>query len=203
MAGQQSEDIRFRLRAAPSVARTRVERVALSVEASKQDPDFLSMIRRGDAARDACDWKRAEYEYWCALRLYPYHPGYMVQYGHTLKEQGKLQDAEVVYRSARALGSAPDDVDEHIQFVQFALGHYAPLRPVASDSSDCLEWPPTRQDVEILIALFLHRAPNNLDEVLDLLRAAHTCRAVAVALVHCDAFRAANRELLILLAEQT
>jgi hypothetical protein len=201
LADGQAEAAASLLRAVPHQGRTTAERVELSVSAARFDPVFQRDVLEADSARDSADWSRAEYHYWRALRFYPLHAGYMVQYGHVLKEQLKLVDAEVAYRSARALGAPISDVDEHILHVQALVGHDAPLPPPGAAAAHPLDRPPTRDDVEAFFALLLHRASEGLGEVLDLLRSCGTCREVALALVRRDAFRAANRELMILLSE--
>jgi glycosyltransferase involved in cell wall biosynthesis len=70
----------------------------------------------GDAARDAKDWPSAETAYENHLRSTPEDMAIWVQYGHSLKEQGKLIDAEAAYR--RAIDLIPNDADAHLQ-----LGH--------------------------------------------------------------------------------
>lgn len=192
------------LRALPHQGRCLAEKVALTMEAAPHDAELQQVIVTADAARDAADWPRAEGHYWRALGFYPLHAGYMVQYGHALKEQAKLVDAEVAYRSARALGAPAADVDEHLLHVQGMLGYAAPPPPVAvvAPAAHPLDRPPTRTDIETLFALLLHRPPEGMAEILELLRRHHSCREVALDLVRRDAFRPANRELLILLAEQ-
>ncbi len=141
-----------------------------------------------------------------ALGFCPLHAGYMVQYGHALKEQAKLVDAEVAYRSARALGASAADVDEHLLYALGRPGYAAPPPPVAAmaPAAHPLDRPPTRTDIETVFALLLHRLPEGMAEILELLRRHRNCSEVVFDLVRRDALRprTANRELLILLAEQ-
>ncbi|MGD0106907.1 MAG: tetratricopeptide repeat protein, partial [Rhodopila sp.] len=76
-------------------------------------PDHRAL---GDAARDASDWPGAETAYESHLRSTSDDMAIWVQYGHSLKEQGKLIDAEAAYR--RAIDLSPNDADAHLQ-----LGH--------------------------------------------------------------------------------
>ena len=74
----------------------------------------------GDEARDRRDWAAAEREYAAHLARVPDDQAIWVQYGHSLKEQGKQKDAETAYRHAIKLH--PNDADAHLQ-----LGHVLKL----------------------------------------------------------------------------
>lgn len=91
--------------------------VVASLEFASRDNHFRALVGAADKARDAHAWNRAEALYARALSLYPYHHGYCVQLAHMLKEQGRLADAELHYRTALALGGSPGDVREHLDFV--------------------------------------------------------------------------------------
>ncbi|MBV8482633.1 MAG: glycosyltransferase, partial [Verrucomicrobia bacterium] len=73
-------------------------------------------VSRADRARDSRDWVSAARFYQRALDQNPDNAPIWVQYGHALKESGKLQEAEAAYR--RSLELAPDVADTHLQ-----LGH--------------------------------------------------------------------------------
>ncbi len=73
-------------------------------------------IARGDAANRLRDWTTAERAYAEALELDPELAHIWVQYGHALKELGRLSSAEKAYRRAVAL--RPETGDTHLQ-----LGH--------------------------------------------------------------------------------
>jgi glycosyltransferase involved in cell wall biosynthesis len=73
-------------------------------------------ISQADRARDLRDWVLAGRYYQKALDQKPDNPPIWVQYGHALKESGKLQEAEAAYR--RSVELAPDVADTHLQ-----LGH--------------------------------------------------------------------------------
>jgi radical SAM protein with 4Fe4S-binding SPASM domain len=78
-------------------------------------------IRRGNIARSQRDWRTAGNEYAEALRLDPSLHHIWVQYGHSLKEIGWLDDAEEAYRNALHL--SPGLFDTHLQ-----LGHVLKLK---------------------------------------------------------------------------
>ncbi|WP_149535969.1 glycosyltransferase family 4 protein [Siccirubricoccus phaeus] len=78
--------------------------------------DFAQAVKAGDAARGRRDWVAAARAYRQALRLRPDEAGIWVQYGHMLKEAGKLKAAYDAYHEA--LARIPQDADLHLQ-----LGH--------------------------------------------------------------------------------
>ena len=184
-------------------ARSRLAAVAEAVAAASGDVAFRSLVAEADAMRDQRQWGRAEYLYWRALGLHPLHPGYRVQYGHALKEQAKLADAEVAYRSAWALGEAGEDLRQHILHVAGLQGDASPPLPAPRRApGHPLDERPWQRDVELGFALLLHRAPGLATEVLPLLRAMPTRRAMLLALARRPETATANRDLMLLLAEE-
>jgi hypothetical protein len=184
-------------------ARSRAVVVAQAMAAASRDAAFRSLIAEADAMRDQRQWGRAEYLYWRALGLHPLHPGYRVQYGHALKEQAKLADAEIAYRSAWALGEAGEDLRQHIVHVAAAQGDVAPPMPAPRLApAHPLDERPWQGDVELGFALLLHRAPRLIDELLPLMRNAPTRRAMLLALARRPETATANRDLMLLLAEK-
>jgi hypothetical protein len=191
-----------RLPAGARPASTRATEVALAVTEAGLDAAFHNLVSEADAARDRRQWDIAEYLYWRALSLHPLHPGYRVQYGHALKEQGKLADAEVAYRSAWALGGQGEDLQRHIMHVAGLQGDAtAPPLPPEAPPAHPLDELPWREDVELAYALLLHRPPQLIGEVLPLLRAAPSRRAMLLLIAERPEMAAANRDLMLLLAE--
>src|SRR6516162_245009 len=84
------------------------------------------LVTLADRARDAREWKEAARLYSKALDRDPDNAPIRVQYGHALKESGRLRDrdklaqAESAYR--RALSVDPRVADPHLQ-----LGHVLKL----------------------------------------------------------------------------
>jgi glycosyltransferase involved in cell wall biosynthesis/tetratricopeptide (TPR) repeat protein len=77
-------------------------------------------IRRGDMANQSRRWAEAESAYRNALELDSELPRTWVQYGHALKEQGKLHEAEQAYW--RSISLNPMEADSFLQ-----LGHVLKL----------------------------------------------------------------------------
>jgi tetratricopeptide (TPR) repeat protein len=74
-------------------------------------------------------WAEAEAAYRQALEVNPELAHIWVQYGHALKEQGKLAEAEAAYRRSLALNASPPDT--HLQ-----LGHVLKLQGRHDDAVD-------------------------------------------------------------------
>ena len=87
------------------------------------------VLRRGDAANRRQAWSEAEAAYRDALARDPTLAAIWVQYGHALKEQGKLHEAEEAYR--RSLALRADVADTHLQ-----LGHVLKLRQRPDEAAD-------------------------------------------------------------------
>ena len=80
-----------------------------------------SLISRADRAREALQWDIAVDFYRRALDRNPDNPPIWVQFGHALKESGKLAEAERAYRAA--ICRDPAVADPHLQ-----LGHVLKLQ---------------------------------------------------------------------------
>jgi len=76
-------------------------------------PAKPSVITLADRARDARHWHLAAAHYQKALRRNPCNPPIWVQYGHVLREAGRLAEAEAAYRMA--LVYDPRSADSHLQ----------------------------------------------------------------------------------------
>lgn len=187
--------------------RSSVER---TLQASLQNEDFRRHVGAGDAYRDQGRWGDGEHEYWLALRLYPLHRSYRVQYGHCLKEQGKFLDAEVQYRNAIALGDLESDVVRHLRFVAEKSGRHVSAHwlqaagnfwRAAGGVPFPLAAPATQQDIYVLSELLLgHTEITNIEIVRLLDRAPRQCD-IAKELIAMPGFVHANRDLVRVIAE--
>ena len=79
------------------------------------------LIERADRARDNRNWSAAVRSYRKALGGEPINSPIWGQYGHALKESGRLADAEEAYRTA--ILCDPGGADAHLQ-----LGHVLKLQ---------------------------------------------------------------------------
>ena len=195
----RSDDAQRFFRQAPRLAPTRRAAAAMALHAANQDSDCKHLIESADHARDSGYWATAAELYSEALRAYPDHFGYMVQYAHCLREQGRFALAECYYRSALALGASLPDVDEHLVFVATRQGFRATFAPEDNRRScggDALDAPPAMADVEIIVFLLLGRKPA-LAEVVKLLREQTSIRGLIRVISEADSFVWANAHLLL------
>lgn len=179
----------------------RAAQVQATLRSAHQDHDFLGHVMRGDAARDAGAWTDAEHCYAQALALYPMHPGYRVQLGHVLKEQGRFAAAELHYRTVWALGAGDSDLRRHLRFVCRVQGVRAAEPPTPRRSADPLFTAPTVMDLEALAALFWPGAPAPDDMLVAVMRRAATCEDAALAMIADPRFAERNRVFLEILGE--
>lgn len=178
---------------------TRAEAVGLDHAGAATSSEFQKLAAAADDARDLRDWAAAEFLYWQALELYPFHSGYRIQYAHVIKEQGKHDWAEVHYRSALAEGAAPDLVDEHLRFsARQNHFNYAP-RPTPRLDVAPLDAPASFHDIQMLAWLFWHDANVNSYDTLDLMRECESNREVAIRMTQHDRFTERNRPFLEML----
>jgi tetratricopeptide (TPR) repeat protein len=196
-AGHDYDAQRF-LRRAARLSPSRRSASALALRAAAQDLGFQRIIEEADRARDAREWIEAGELYAEALRAYPDHYGYVVQYAHCLKEQSQFPEAECHYRSALALGARRSDVDEHLIFVATKQGYpanFAGDSEAPSLDGDPLDAPPTKADVELVVFLLLDREPA-LAEIVQLMRSHRSLRSLIAAIVEESSFVSVNARLL-------
>jgi tetratricopeptide (TPR) repeat protein len=119
----------------------------------------------GDLARDRRNWSRAAYFYRKYLAKAPEHAAILVQYGHALKELGKLHDAECVYR--RAVLADPAEADTYIQLGHLYKSLERPSAAIAMFESALRLDPDLPSVVEELKSLNpgLHQSPPLQDDI--------------------------------------
>ena len=86
-----------------------------------------TVITRADRAREMRQWDVAAQLYGQALDRNPCNPPIWVQYGHALKEAGRVEAGEAAYR--RAITYDPRGADPHLQ-----LGHVLKLQGKREDA---------------------------------------------------------------------
>ena len=158
---------------------TRAGQIAVTLATSGADERFCGHIARADAARDCGDWGLAEAEYAAALRRFPLHWGYCIQYAHAIKEQGRFAHAEIWYRSAVALAAPADAVDEHLAFVCHSSGVAYQSRSVPDLAVPPLLAPPNGDERDDAVEMPLELPPPAAEPPL----AAKAARNVAASLV--------------------
>lgn len=195
------------------ISRTMTRRIAIRSEAGlwsellgSQDTDFVAILSKADHHRNAREFQQAEYQYWQALELYPRHPGYLVQYAHCLKEQGKWHDALLDYLNSCIYGANIDDLLPHIADT---LKHCEDLKKYNTDHLIGLRDAPNqglsaradKHDVRSLSKLFTNIQTSNTDTCKYMLSGLSR-RDIVIELIRADEFKFMNINLLTLIKEQ-
>lgn len=92
------------IRMAPLLAKSREERIAMSIVAAQNDKEVLEYTDLAQIAESSGHSGDAEYNYWRCSELYPFHKEFAFKYGEMLLKQQKFVDAECWLRNACALG---------------------------------------------------------------------------------------------------
>lgn len=143
------------------------------------DDTFMMLVREADRARDAHDWARAESGYLEALAQHPYERSYWAQLGHVTREQGKLERAEIAYRTACSFGIAASALTPFIEAVNPSALSDARMPLAAPENGPTAKQPPGYPDIALLAALFRGSETLTTSEFLDLIR--HSARLEDVA----------------------
>lgn len=178
---------------------TRAEAISLDHAGADASTEFKALATAADRSRDVRNWGEAEFLYWQALELFPYHSGYRVQYAHVIKEQGKYDWAEVHYRSALAEGADFNLVDEHLKFCArqnlFNDSRQASVNLAVSP----FDAPPSFHDLKTLTWLFWHDAEINSSDALFFMRECRSNREIVLRMTEHDRFLSKNRLFLEML----
>ncbi|MEO0428101.1 MAG: hypothetical protein AAF160_11765 [Pseudomonadota bacterium] len=185
------------LRTLPERVGSRILAALVTRFAAGEDAEFRALVAEGDTARQATDWEGAECAYASALALYPLHAGYWIQLGHMRKELKRFAGAEAAYRSARALGAGPKEIDRHLAFVCRETGAEPGDQPAPTGTLP-LDDPPIEPEVRGLWELMLDD-PCDDTSAAGLMRLSPKRRIVEHLLDH-PRFVARNRGFLDLLA---
>ncbi|MFO6430930.1 hypothetical protein ACLBKT_12690 [Erythrobacter sp. W302b] len=187
-----------------SVSRTsRQDLLESSQRAALSDARFLEHIERGDRARDVRNWLEAEAAYAAALDLYPYERSYWTQLGHMAKEQEAFVRAENAYRTACALGAAPQDVDPHLRFVMARQGLEEHRHPILHyKTGPQPQHVPGRPDVLACGRLLWGALGMDDEDIARFLRGCATLDELMAAMIRDPRFERANRSWLELVREE-
>jgi len=169
----------------------------IALRFASHDTDFVGFVTEADELlRFKRDIAHAEYLYWRALVLYPKHPLMLVQYAHSLKEQGKHPDSLTYYLDAAVFGAPMSDVEEHALFVAGLLG-------LSSRVAVRLSAPlsiPCSSHVRALYELLIGHGPT-ITDTLHLMIEHKSIPSIVTALMGREEFCQANRDLLRLIVE--
>lgn len=180
-------------------ALTRAQQIAATLDGAVVHEGFRASVALADAARDRGDWAMAELEYGQALRRFPLHWGYCIQFAHTVKEQEMFDQAEIWYRSAVALGAPADMVDQHLAFVARLNGADFEREGLPRLDVAPMLAPPTIHDIGVLGKLLRLPGLTGCEVVLQLLRTAPNNRAVLLRMLDMPGVLHANRAFFALL----
>jgi SAM-dependent methyltransferase len=102
----------------PAGTSSRLPKIVCRLNGGRRRPSPMSLA---DRARDTKQWELAVRYYRDALNFRPDQPGIWVQFGHALKEAGRVSEAEAAYRKALDLDAKNADTTA-------ALGHSLALQ---------------------------------------------------------------------------
>jgi len=173
---------------------------------ANEDTDYAEALGEADRARDRREFALAEYGYWKCLVWFPFHSSTLIQYAHTLKEQGKHAEALLRYLDAGLLGAEPADVDQHAKFVADQIGKGGLVEAALSGrrKPDCealMGRPPLSTEVSASKILLHGRTPTT-EECVQYVLAASTIEVLILSMLEDSDFRHMHRDLLHLLAER-
>lgn len=187
----------------------RIEATRLTARAASHHAEFKRLVANGDRLRDTRNFSEGEHEYLLALRIFPLHSSYRVQYAHCLKEQSKHEAALVHYCYALGLGAPRHDVEEHLLFaasraeIRIEATHVERVVSAwnkAERTGDDWDAPPTAQDFLDFAGLFWGSANGLTDTfVLSYLLVCHTRKALFLKFVGAPDTLRHNRRLFVLL----
>ena len=180
---------------------------AVSIRLANSDTDFCGHIVQAETSRVKGDLSKAQFHYWSALELFPSHPGFLIQYGHCLKDQGLIADALPKYIDAYYFGASQKDVKQHALFVASSIGLFDDVSAIfkrqnvqPSHCQDALDWLLTSKDIYTLTNL-LHGHDPSMSDVCRYMCKCINRRELVLALVEGADFIRTHRDTLRLLDE--
>jgi tetratricopeptide (TPR) repeat protein len=160
------------------------------------------MIVEADSARDQRQFEKAEFLYFQVLNSFRDTDGYIVQYGHCLKEQGKFDEAEFFYRDAINRGVPLRDIEPHLEFVcarqNRQTGWYNRDPDVARLPKP--QRPPNSTDIAMLSWALRDDPLPPMALRLDIIRRSRTNTVAAALMTESSEFKHRNRNLLYLIS---
>lgn len=173
-----------------------------------RDTDFLEIITAADAARERAEYGEAKSRYFQALQMFPFHPGYMLQYGHCLKQLKFLPEALIAYLDAYRFGAAKQEFEIHALDTARLLGRFEQVAHLATKiSQPNADKPPTPRaleltsnDVIILTQLF-HLTTPSPEDIVSRMCECQSRRELVLVLLNEPPFSKAHRKTLELVAE--
>lgn len=187
----------------------RISAVRLTSKVALGNDEFVAMTKEGDLQRDTHSFASAEFSYFKALRLFPLHNGYRVQYAHMLKEQAKFADAVIQYWFALNIGAPQADVEEHLLFAARRadlpvgpahIAQSAAAWAIAEQTTDEWAMPPFETDFNDFADIFWgSRGYLNEPRLLDFLITCSTRKELFLAFLKAPETARHNRQLLLML----
>lgn len=179
----------------------------VSIAFAGHDTDFLEQAGAADAARDLRDFETGRHKYSIALQMFPYHPSYLIQYAHCLKEVDRLPDALVAYIDAYYFGAPKDDLETHAMYVAERIGRQEQMAAIlklnvdaSSDETGSMGWALTSGDVITLTELFHSHTPTPT-EIVRRMCEHRSRRELALALLGQSQFGHVHRDLLRIMSD--
>lgn len=161
------------------------------------------MIQEADTARDTGNFEKAEYLYFNLISSFDDADGYILQYAHCLKEQGKFSEAEFFYRDVLNRGFREKDTADHLKFVCSKQN-----RPVGffNTNPDITALPPqsrppTSTDIALMSWLLRDDPHPPMELRLSVIRKARTVDEAAALITESSEFKHRNRNLLYLMSQ--
>lgn len=200
------------IRTAPFLAKSRAERVDVSIVAAQNDKDVLEWIDLAQIAERSGQFGDAEYNYWRCSDTYPFHKELAFKYGEALLRQNKFVDAECWLRNAWALGVPATRCRDLIRncMIQQGLSESPadkiwgkpplPLRPgQAPKAPSDAELYPDLYTIRAFTHLLLNDTDPGIDIRINAQRAAWDANSLLSYLIQLPEFRYKNLSLFLVL----
>jgi len=183
-------------RAVPILIKDRIDAGQITTRFAERDTDANAIIDAIGALSREHDLPEIEYGLYRVLQFYPRHPALLIQYAHSIKDQGKPSVALEIYLEAFGLGAPLADLEEHALFVADSIGIRDRVAKKLRDPRSICSF----IDVKAL-ALLLLGTDRPDKSLLDLVLENTDVASIMLALTSTDSFCNANGNFLRYLAE--